>query len=143
MKIRTGFVSNSSSSSFCILGFKVTPEILESVRQLADKSEKAKNRSPENYWCCTRCGFEPANNKIKFCEKCGGPMDTATRLEWEGEWEMFEALGMRSYKETDYGWVCGFSAEGTPIEFIIKLHALIVSMFGDVKPTIMSGEYAC
>ncbi len=142
MKIRTGFVSNSSSSSFCILGFKITPEIMEKVRELADKSEKANNRSPENYWCCTKCGFEPANKNVKFCENCGGPMDTATRLKWDSEWDMFEAIDMGSYKKTDYGWVCGFNVEGLESAHIITLQNRIVEMFGDVKAIVMSGEHA-
>lgn len=38
MKVRSGFVSNSSTSSFCILGCPLTDEIMERLRQRAKEA---------------------------------------------------------------------------------------------------------
>lgn len=43
MKIRSGFVSNSSSSSFCILGKSVTSEEYEKVYSAKSSILRAKN----------------------------------------------------------------------------------------------------
>lgn len=40
MKARLGFVSNSSSSSFCILGFKVTDEIRSAAKKLVGDRDR-------------------------------------------------------------------------------------------------------
>lgn len=41
MKVRSGFVSNSSTSSFVVCGYKVTDEIMEKLRKLANLKEGA------------------------------------------------------------------------------------------------------
>jgi hypothetical protein len=46
MKIRSGFVSNSSSSSFCIYGIEVTEEIQEKIKKFLDPD---KNEDHEEY----------------------------------------------------------------------------------------------
>lgn len=139
MKIRTGFVSNSSSSSFCILGLKVTPEINELARKAADDLVDAPQ---EDYWCCRKCGFEPSNKSVKFCEKCGGPMDTATRIAWDGKSEIFDALDMAWYSESDYGEIAGFHAEGKSVREITNLQDKLFKLFGkNIEVILMSGEY--
>lgn len=52
MKTRTGFVSNSSSSSFCIFGCILTDNILNSLKEKANK--KAPNKSHLDRWSTCR-----------------------------------------------------------------------------------------
>lgn len=73
MKIRNGFVSNSSSSSFCIFGVALTESeykklIKESVEAL--KAEEAKKPKPAPIPCCKH-KFDREN--FKFCGICGKP----------------------------------------------------------------------
>lgn len=144
MKIRTGFVSNSSSSSFAIIGFEVTKEIREKAIAVALKDEKTVK---EDYWACRKCGFEPSNKKVKFCEKCGGNMDTMTRdvhPSWdEGDYELFEALGLSYYEGTENGDVAGFGIDGASAKRVAELNDKLVEMLGDLKFVILTGEYAC
>ncbi|MEK6833245.1 MAG: hypothetical protein AABY32_04305 [Nanoarchaeota archaeon] len=66
MKIRTGFVSNSSSSSFCIAGysFKNKKDIKEAMlklfSQLGKMSDKDKKR-----------GCRHPQTEGNFCPECG------------------------------------------------------------------------
>lgn len=144
MKVRAGFVSNSSSSSFAIIGFKVTPEIREKIKAIAMKDEEMET---EEYWACRKCGFEPKNKKVKFCEKCGGNMDTMTREvmpEWtESDYELFEAVGMSYYGESDCGEVAGFDVDGKSAKSVIELNDKLTEMLGDLGFKMMTGEYAC
>lgn len=61
MKIKQGFVSNSSTTSFCIFGINVDKETLVKVLQLNSRREPG----------CT-CTIEHRES-IKFCPECGKP----------------------------------------------------------------------
>ena len=74
MKIRQGFVSNSSSSSFCILGVCVdSDEYTEAYEEIADNSWSWSNKDTpyklnyssgiEEYYECHIFGLEPNNMK--------------------------------------------------------------------------------
>jgi len=139
VKIRTGFVSNSSSSSFAVLGFEVTPEIRNKVKKLVGGVKE----QTEERWCCSKCNHEPVKQP-KFCDKCGGEMHTATRvkeIEWD-DYELFEAIGMSHYPETEYGDVAGFDVDGKTAEQITELNQKLVEKLGEETYTVMIGEYA-
>ncbi len=144
MKIRTSFVSNSSSSSFAILGIKVTNTIREKIHQLANEECEPET---EEYLCCKKCGHEPDKTDVKFCELCGGLMDIATRdieYEWDCDSERFETLGLDYYSDTDYGEICGLSIDNKTVDQILEIHKKMIEMFGDnLTFKVMSGEYAC
>lgn len=132
MKIRKGFVSNSSSSSFCLLGCYL---------KRADKDRIAKNiEVPKvEYWGCSKCG-KSSWSKPAFCEKCGGKMQT---MEKDGEpdlYDYFEDLGLTYHGEED---VVGFDIEGKTPDQIVELHKKLVGILGEGKYKVLSGEYAC
>ena len=138
MKLRTKFVSNSSSSSFVVVGFEVTDNILKIAREAAQKIEN----STEEYLCCSKCGFEPSG-KPKFCEKCGGEIHTATRPAELKTYDIFEILGMSYYPESDEGKIAGFSIKNANSSVIKKYENEIKEIFGDIEFGIISGTYYC
>lgn len=144
MKIRSGFVSNSSSSSFAIIGFEVTDKIRAKIKEIAMKNSEMET---EEFWACRECGFEPGSKKVKFCEKCGGAIETSTREvlpEWtESDYELFEAVGMSYYSETEDGEVAGFNVGGESAKGVIELNNKLIEMLGDLGFYIFAGEYAC
>jgi len=69
MKIRNGFVSNSSSSSFIIVGV-VLEETQENCKSLCDKYLSNKDVSPfTEKFCCGK------KMKSQFCPSCGKNKD--------------------------------------------------------------------
>lgn len=80
MKIRTGFVSNSSSSSFCIYGIYISPkDILES------KIEELYEKNKDESWCNSIEDIKRSleNELGEWTEQYGPP----------NEWENSEPLG--------------------------------------------------
>lgn len=142
MKIRTGFVSNSSSSSFAILGTTVSKELKEKAKEL---SKDQIGEPTEEYWCCSKCGTEPPyGKKPKFCDKCGSAMHNATRAVEPDIYELFEeVLGLDYYPDSDYGNVVGFNIDGKTIEEVQELHKKLVEKLGENNYKILTGEYAC
>lgn len=142
MKIRTGFVSNSSSSSFAVLGFVVDNEIKEKVKRIALKDEEVET---EEYLCCSKCDFEASSDDVKFCEKCGEKMETKTREIELDVYDLFDAVGMSCYCTSDYNneYVTGFNIETRSAKQISQLNDKLVEMLGDQGFTVISGEYAC
>ena len=71
MKFRTGFVSNSSTSSFCILGFCVTKEELANIfPQITNEEDSLYDYSEE----LGKLGLElqSCNNDGEWCEWYAG-----------------------------------------------------------------------
>ena len=145
MKVRTGFVSNSSSSSFAILGVEVT----DKTRELAKKYSGIENEK-EDWWGCPKCNkfiarMSSSAKKPQFCESCGSEMTVILRPKAIPDYDLFEGLvpGMDYFNETEYGSIAGCSVKDLSLQSIIELHKKLVDVFGDTHFSVMVGEYAC
>jgi hypothetical protein len=130
MKIRSGFVSNSSTSSFCVFGAVVTQSFLETLLKNPDKEDGCEhkfNRDKAKF--CPECGckswFEPENCEEDYSEAC-------------------EKLGLKLYNYDK--WILGCGLTGTAEEAIASIAAVdkvFKELIPNIKPKVIHGEYAC
>jgi hypothetical protein len=81
MKIRNGFVSNSSSSSFVIIGTRFK-ETEENCKSICEKYLDKEDYSIEDYSEKICCGKELT---AKFCPNCGKAKDdVVSSVNWKG-----------------------------------------------------------
>lgn len=142
MKARAGFVSNSSTSSFCVFGFSLNNKINKIMK---DKAKAKEEEYEEEYWACSECGYEPQTEKPEFCKRCGGKMETKTRTVTEelDFYDICENLGLVFY-DGDSGTVVGLDAEGKSVAQLTKAQEKINKILGiNIDCKIRSGEYGC
>lgn len=116
MKQRAGFVSNSSSSSFCILGVKMTGAIREKLEKLAEKAYKEDGEEIPEDW------------------------------EDEESSELAYACGLEFYddEKSEYGDIIGRNLEGLTPEQVVEVGKELKEAFGDeITFKVMSGDYYC
>lgn len=131
MKIRQGFVSNSSSSSFCVFGVMLEDpsEILEAFPQ-----------DPENPEPGCKHSFDREN--MKFCPECGA--EAWLEPEEDDPYEVAEENGYHYY-ECEDGYAFGVEIEAYTLSELKKLDSTakkLKKLFGK-EAKVISGEYAC
>lgn len=104
MKIRNGFVSNSSSSSFCLVGSAMYDEDFKEFLGKAFKGENWENQERVREKL-EKLGMEcyDACEYVVF----GYPVETDTTIDSQIEWtqEEFKKLGINKKARFDYGEV--------------------------------------
>lgn len=144
MKIRNGFVSNSSSSSFSVLGAVLTEDqILKAFKVKTKEERTVKNPG---------CSHSFDRTKMNFCGICGKPsfITEVVSDESVGIYELVEDSKWSIYSGTEFGdYVVGLDL-GTVskkkiaarLEELKKVSEEFKAFFGE-EPDFLSGEYAC
>jgi hypothetical protein len=130
MKIRTGFVSNSSTSRFCVFGiYAAKKDILVALNFKPAENER---------------GCEHKVQKThKFCHECGKPVWVSHNFNEE---DIPEELAKYGLQYLDYGcYDCvGVEIEGLDRPSLLRLtmtaHDGINKLFPGKNATVISGE---
>jgi hypothetical protein len=128
MKIRTAFVSNSSSSSFCLFGVKTDIEELQAVFK-------------EDFACKQVAGCEHDFDRTdnKYCCECGKP----AFIEYKPN--IYDILGGYGYgiQRTNYGeFVVGLNVAGKRFnqDDFIKTNSEFIDRYFGRTATFIVGE---
>lgn len=141
MKTRVGFVSNSSSTSFCIFGTLIGEELL---------AEKLMNFKP-GVSKIPNCHHKIDREKVKYCPECGKPVYKEVEIETPSDEDLEEAcsnIGLDLYRiceGEDEGLYVGVNIKerGSDDKILEKLkeaESIIQDKFG-YKCKFVSGSY--
>ena len=147
MKLRCGFVSNSSTSSFSIFGVETSWQELTKVFFPNFEAEAAK--------LVPVCSHEFNRLSMQFCPSCGSPAFRKTSEKTTADYEDVESelnkLGFDIYNETDCGEgvyvgnnLAGRGGKRGALKRLDELKEVnekIMSIFGR-DADFFSGEYA-
>jgi hypothetical protein len=135
MKIRSGFVSNSSTSSFSIFGVHSTFKELMKLFNLQPEQKPG-------------CKHEYDRTIAKFCPECGKKAWITIEPDWE---EIIEdavakrGWDMQSVEDVAYVGKCPGVGKRNVLEYLDELKEVAIALedFFQRKPEFHSGEYAC
>ncbi|MCK9458521.1 MAG: hypothetical protein M0R80_02610 [Proteobacteria bacterium] len=148
MKVRLGFVSNSSSSSFSIFGVQTTWDELTKVL-FPDFKPEPDTQVPN-------CKHEFNRGNMKFCPECGVKSYRTVRghkaPDYEEREEKLNELGWVLYSETDLGdgVYIGNNLKGrggkraavNRLDELKEVNEKMMALFGR-EADFFTGEYAC
>ena len=142
MKLRTGFVSNSSTTSFCIMGIKTSYNDLRFAFLKATGKEDIQEVEPG-----CQCDIDRDRMKeqgFEFCPKCKADL-FIEKGDYEDPDVMCKKLGL-DYHSAEYGMYVGCSCACADsvddlIERLREKEKILKEVFGkDVKISIHSGS---
>lgn len=121
MKYQSGFISNSSTCSFCILGWSKSKLTEENLQKLVEYE------------------FDQLDDKEKKQIE-----DIADQEDWISDGECLEIMGLYTY-EGEYGEVIGIYTGDTPNSIITQCEYLkeTCSELNLPEPQLITGVYAC
>jgi hypothetical protein len=141
MKTRIGFVSNSSSCSFCVYGVNLDiSEVQEKLKVEVDLSAKTR-----------ACSCKDINEKDPYCSKCGCSMWKSYER-WETDQLLSNNIAQALHKhnleyyasyESDY-CVVGLDLEGRKndkkLQTDLKNTEKLIKEWFDIEPQFLGGE---
>ena len=129
MKTRSGFVSNSSSSSFCIFGIETVYKQVLEILQLGPQK-------------IAGCKHEFNREEANFCPECGKKAWIIEQPGWDDIQKACEPWEFWQLPETDWCYV-GTHIDDSTIEGLVALQETTKGLETKFKqiPKVHSGEY--
>ena len=140
MKIRNGFVSNSSTSSFMIYGLKLGKDMIQAlIKKNIKDAEFTYTEEIEKRKAGCKCYHNPMSN---FCTKCGKKV-IITTIENECSIDLDDfsddlkkVIGISvqsSYFNKEIGYIGKIIQGNSELEDLIKTKEMLAKMFPDNK----------
>ena len=143
MKVRSGFVSNSSTSSFAIFGIPIN---------VAAMYKKIFNEDPINRQNGCSHQYDRENTEIKFCPSCGKPKTIECKIcdydmgdSIEGHFSEQKLSVSRASSDPDCEpdmYILGKNLnKSTSVQDIVDAEKLLKEILPNDKPTFYCGSY--